>query len=435
MKKHWKSNTGIIILLLFFGAVFMSGCRESSHKQHLDKYTCSMHPEVVSDKPGKCPVCGMDLVKQSAATDSTEVAIGMLAEEPNEVIHANITTTKAVRAARVIKLNAQGIVTYDTRFVYTIPARAGGRLEKSYTKFEYQPIRKGQRVADIYSEELVAAQREHLYLLAGNDQSLLEGSKRKLEILGFTSAQLEELAIRKNVIYSVSIFSPYSGYAIAGGSAAPAISSSSQPQASGGGMGMGSGAGSTGAGTTDAGTTSPVATGEILREGQYVQAGQPLVKVVSDNALRIELNLPSAYTPLIHKGDVADLDFGNSHAHKATIDFVEPSFSAGQEFLKVRIYTSDMKNMHIGHLVNATISIKSAESLWVPEESVVSLGVDNAVFVKEGDVFRPRRISSGIRAEGWLEVKGGLSENESIAAKAGFLVDSDSFVRFKEESK
>jgi membrane fusion protein, copper/silver efflux system len=428
MKKLWKSNMRIFAIILVFGAMVLNGCRESSHDHLQDKYTCPMHPEVLSDKPGACPICGMDLVKQNHLADSAEVAIGMLAEEPNEVIHANITTTKAERAQRDIKLNAQGIVTYDTRFVYTIPVRAGGRLEKSYTKFEYEPIRKGQRVADIYSEELVAAQREYLYLLAGNDQLLLEGSKRKLEILGFTASQIEDLARRKSVLYSVSIFSPYSGYALAGESAAPVINSA--PESSGTGMGMGSDAVSP---TVSAG--SAMTNGEILREGQYVQAGQPLVKVVSDNALRIELNLPSAYTPLIHKGDVAELDFGNSHAHKATIDFVEPSFSAGQEFLKVRIYTSDMKNMHIGHLVNATISIRSDEALWVPEESVISLGVDNAVFVKEGEIFRPRRISSGIRAEGWLEVKGGLSENEFIAARAGYLVDSDSFVRFKEESK
>lgn len=388
-----------------------------------------MHPDVVSDKPGACPVCGMDLVKQDAAVDSTEVTIGRLAEEPNQVIHTNITTTKAVRGVRVIRLQAQGVVTYDTRFVYTIPARVGGRLEKSYAKYQYQPIRKGQRVADIYSEELVAAQREYVYLLASNDESLLEGSKRKLEILGFAPAQVKELALSKNVLYSVPVFSSYSGYALAGESAAPAINSTPEPQSSDGAMAMGSGGGSK---SVPSGTAP---TGEILREGQYVQAGQPLLKVVSDNALRIELNLPSAYTTLIHKGDGTDLDFGNGHAHTATIDFVEPSFSAGQEFLKVRIYTSDMKNMHIGHLVSSTIAIKSAETLWVPEESVVSLGVDNAVFVKEGDVFRPRRISAGIRAEGWLEVKGGLAENELIAAKAGYLVDSDSFIQFKEDSK
>lgn len=426
MRKHWRNNIRLLILLAFLATVFVE-CQRNDHVHEEDVYVCPMHPTVTSNKPANCPVCGMELVRKNQSADTTSLAIDLLAEEPNEVIHADVVTTNPQLAQREIRIDAHGIVTYDTRFVYTIPVRTGGRLEKVYAKFEYYPVNKGQRIADIYSPELVVAQREYLYLLEKKDQSLLlEGARRKLEVLGFTGSQIENLERNKNLLYSVSIHSPHSGYILASDTPAPAINSTPAVSA---GMGMGS---------TPART--PVASdipsaGAIFREGQYVQAGQPLVRVVSDQALRIELNLPSPYISLIHKGESVHLDFGGGHAHTATIDFVEPFFSEGQEFLKVRVYTTNMANMHIGHLVDATVTISSAQRLWVPEESVINLGVNNVVFVRDGSVFRPRQISTGIHTDGWIEVTEGISTADTIAAKAGYLVDSESFIHVKDESK
>jgi Cu(I)/Ag(I) efflux system membrane fusion protein len=417
-----------ILLLL---ALLVTACARKDAAHEHDTYTCSMHPTVISDKPGTCPVCGMELVLK--ARPGQEVAIiedlNRLLKSPNEAVVASIKTIKGHYTSTPVSVQAQGVVTYDTRNIYTIPARVAGRLEKVYLKYAYQPITKGQKIAEIYSPELITAQRELLFLLQNDaaNKALIDAAKNKLELLGLTNSHVNRLIERKEVSNTFSIYSPYTGYLMADQQPAPA--SSAMPSAgekTSSGMNDGMGATPSPAAPSSAASSS---TGSIMREGNYVSAGQTLFRVVNNEALRIELDLPARQAAAVKKGDKLEMDLGNGNTELATVDFMQPFFSEGQDFVKLRVYTKKVAGLHIGHLVTATIAVSSAESLWVPKEAVLDLGTGKVVFVKDRGALKPTKVSTGMISEGQIEITRGLASSDEIAANASYLVDSESFIK------
>src|SRR5687768_4043144 len=171
MKKNWRSSIAIVCLLL----VALFACsKHDEHGEHTDVYTCPMHPTVISDKPGSCPVCGMDLVRKGRSGEEIKISEEMarLMKSPNEVVVGSIKTIKPEFKSMAASLNAVGVVTYDTRNIYTVPARIGGRIEKMYLKYAFQKVDKGQKIAEVYSPELITAQRQLLYLLDNDHENV-----------------------------------------------------------------------------------------------------------------------------------------------------------------------------------------------------------------------------------------------------------------------
>lgn len=413
----------------------VSSCNKGDHAEHADTYTCPMHPTVISDRPGSCPVCGMDLVRKARAGEEVEITedLSKLIKSPNETVVATIKTIKGEYKAMPISTEAQGVVTYDTRNIYTIPSRIGGRLEKVYLKYAFQQVRKGQKVAEIYSPELLTAQREFIFLLQNDSENkdLIQSAKERLRLLGASDAQINELVQSKEPKNTFAIYSPYDGYIISDTQktpSAPMATQSSSNGSSGDGMGgMSAGTGTTSSATPSA--ASEVSGDALLREGSYVTSGQTLFKVVNASALRVELNVSSALASTATKGGKVTLNFGDDHHESGTIDFVQPFYNEGQEFLTVRVYTKNTDRLHIGHLVKAVIEGNSVEALWVPKEAVLDLGVEDVVFVKEKNVFKPKKVVTGARAEDVIEIKQGLSSSDEIAINAQYLVDSESFIK------
>ena len=158
VNRYWILDIGIALILI----LTVAACVDKSSSHEHDTYTCPMHPTVISDKQGTCPVCGMDLVRKARPGEEIKITedLARLIKSPNETVVSSIRTIKGEFKSMPVSVEAQGLVTYDTRNIYTIPARTGGRLEKVFLKYTFQPVRKGQKVAEIYSPELSTAQRE-----------------------------------------------------------------------------------------------------------------------------------------------------------------------------------------------------------------------------------------------------------------------------------
>lgn len=402
--------------------------QDSKHAEHADTYTCPMHPTVISDKPGTCPVCGMNLVRKARAGEEVEITedLAKLIKSPNETVVGSFKTIKGQYQSVPVSIEAQGIVTYDTRNTYTIPSRVGGRLEKVLLKYKFQPVSKGEKIAEIYSPALITAQRELLFLLENDSEnkSLIEAAKSKLELLGLSNAQINNLIEKKEATNTFSLYSPYNGYLISNEQAPTTSMTTPQPDASQGGT-MSDGMGSTSQAATVPGQNAST----IIREGGYVSAGQTLFRIVDNSRLRIELDLSANQAGTIKVGDKLELDFGGGKKEHATVDFVQPFFNEGQDFMKLRVYTKKIEGLHIGQLVNGTITLQSPESLWVPKEAVLDLGKDRIVFVKDKGELKPKKISTGISADGLIEITSGLASSDEIAANAQYLVDSESFIK------
>ncbi len=226
------------------------------------------------------------------------------------------------------------------------------------------------------------------------------------------------------------IYSPHEGYILSSSQSAPtaAVSNSSTPSS---GMGGDMGASSASPTTTATANSSTPASANLVREGDYVSAGQTLFTIVNASALRVELNVPISQAGSVQENDEVDLDLGDGTFRKAKIDFVQPFFTDGEEFVKMRLYIANYGALQIGQLVQATIRMKSVEALWIPREAILDLGLDKIVFVKEREVFKPKKVKEGIRMEGWVEIVQGLSSSDEIASNAHYMVDSESFIRVK----
>jgi multidrug efflux pump subunit AcrA (membrane-fusion protein) len=436
MKKNLRSKLSapvwhLSILLLFI--ILSTGC-SVRQTGNADTYICPMHPTVTADRPGVCPVCNMDLVRKARPDEKVEITeeLARLIKSPNEVVIASISTVKAAYKSVAATVQAQGVVTYDTRYLYSIPARMGGRLETVYLKHPFQKVSKGQKVAEIYSPELLTAQRELLYLMEndGANEELIRAAKTRLFLLGASEMQVKEIIARREAFYTFSVFSGYDGYVISEYPQAPARVAASAPVAPAmvGGMsdpGMG-------AAQQTAGLPADVQPDtELIREGAYVAKGQTLFNIVNSSALRVDLNIPIAQAAWVKSGKEIFLDAGNGRFEAVTVDFIQPFVSDSEKFLKARVYVRHAEDLPIGRLVSATLQFQTGETLWLPEEAIIDLGTEEIVFVKERGAFRPKKIITGIRASREIEVKQGLASMDEVAVNAQYLVDSESFIRAK----
>ncbi len=433
-KKVWAVTSLMLLVLL------LSACNNNTKQQahEHDEYTCPMHPQVLQDKPGTCPICGMDLVKKSNSGNEMTITEDLkdLIKPTNTSVVASIKTTHPERKTLSVNVTASGVISYDTRKTYSVPVRFGGRIEKLYLKYNYQPVKKGQIIMEIYSPELVTAQRELLYVVNEHKEheEIVESAKQKLLLLGLTAEQIEKIIISGKEAFAFPVLSPYTGYIVESTTSAPELPATSivQPSPMGGGMNKKSSGGMQASSSMNA-TSSVSSLGSqfSVREGMYVATGQSLFKVVDDSRLWAELYFSATDGKQIRKGDSVELHVkGLNDAIYSSVDFIQPFFSEGKQFLQVRSYLKDGKNsLRVGQLVTAHVSQARAEALWIPKVAVLDLGVQQIVFKKDKGTFTPYKVKTGLDSDGWIEIIEGLDESSEIAINAQYLVDSESFIK------
>lgn len=370
----------------------------------------------------------MDLVRKTPSGGELEIDqdLTKLMKSPNQAVISSIATIKPEYKSVAVSAEAVGIVTYDTRYLYTISVRVAGRIEKMYLKYEFQKVKKGEKIAEIYSPELITAQRELLYVIEkdGGNNELVASAKQKLKLLGLSASEVSNLIAIGKIQNSFPLHSPYDGYLII--NEASPVSQSYQRSSADGMSEMNSA--SSGIVSSDP-IEMEVSSATLVREGDYVSADETLARIVNLSALRIELDVRAVQVEGITRGDQVELDFGNGNKETASVDFVQPFYNQGENFAKIRVYLRNAERLRIGQLVRAKIKLKPKEALWIPMQSVVDLGMDKIVFVKDRGLLRPQKITTGIRENNLIEVKGGLTSSDEIASNAQYLVDSESFIK------
>lgn len=446
MKSYWKSKmvtirkTNLATAMMLLGILFYA-CTSGKNGEHSAhetvEYTCSMHPQVVQDNPGTCPICGMELVKKSNGGNEMAITedIKDLIKPTNTSVVAKIQTTHATRKTLTVSTVAPGTINYDTRKTYSVPVRFGGRIEKLFLKYNYQPIKIGQVIMEVYSPELLTAQRELLYVVneQKEDVQLLESAKQKLILLGLTTEQIEKIIAVGKETFAFPVLSPYSGYIIESTISAESPQSIQSQAASMGSGGMSkrtNGGMQTSAAMNASSSISSLGQQISIREGMYVTTGQSVFKVIDNTRLWAELYFSSEGIQ-IRKGDQIELQVkGLSETISSHADFIQPFFSEGKQFLQVRSYLNDSKNtLRVGQLVTARVSQSRIQALWIPKKAVLDLGVQQIVFIKNKGTLTPYKVKTGVESDGWIEIIEGLDETSEIAINAQYLVDSESFIK------
>jgi len=180
-------------------------------------YTCSMHPQVRLDRPGKCPICEMPLIPASAAETGSS-GEPMLQLSDHALAMASVETTPVTRQELSRELRAVGKIQYNESSLATVTARVDGYAERLFVNFTGVEIRAGDHLAEVYSPDLIVAQQELLIALqggaTGESGSLVETAKLKLRRWGLTEEQIAALVEKKQIADRVTLYSPIQGTVI-----------------------------------------------------------------------------------------------------------------------------------------------------------------------------------------------------------------------------
>jgi len=413
---------------LWGGALFLIilviGCNTKQAKDDHPKsavkqlYRCPMHHEIVRDKPGNCPICGMDLVSFGGEEKAIiDVSLNTLLRPTNSYVLSSVPVTSIQQTAEAIEVEALGTVQYDTRGMGAISARVNGRIEKLYLKYTFQDVNKGQKIMEIYSPEILTAQQNLLFLVKNDpdNTSFINTAKEKLLLLGMSNEQLQQVIQSGKPSYTISVYSNYSGHIH---DAFNTNMNASMAES---------------ASTT---TSQPLVTRELmLKEGMYVQKGQTLLSVMNPHRLWALLNIYADNQSVVKPGNTVRIvpESAPDKNFSAKIDFIEPFFREGSKTLTARVYFENHEmDMPVGSQVKATIFGNTLKANWLPKDAVISLGMDKIVFKEYEGVFKAHKVVAGLIFKNKIQIIEGLTTNDTVAANAQFLMDSESFIKVNE---
>lgn len=407
----------IMVLILFVSCKQKSTVHEHHEEAKTEVYTCAMHPQIIKYAPGNCPICGMELIKKS--TNDTAIAdidLHTLLQPTNAFVISSIAVTTIKQQDLPIEINAFGSIAYDTRQTGSIPARVSGRIEKLYVRYQYQKITKGQRIMDIYSPELMTQQQNLLFLIKSDpaNSSIINSAKQRLLFLGLTDRQVEQLIQSGKPFFSLPVFSHYSGHLH------EAIQNNENVQPMPPAMG-----------------NVPKTTGELsIREGMYIQKGMTVFTIYNPSKAWAVLNVYADKQSLVKTGDAVKIipETDPTNTFRSTVSFIEPFYRPETKTVTVRVaFNNSTRQLPVGSKVSATIYSFSKNDLWLPKESVLALGREKIVFLKQQNGFKPHKIETGLAYENSIQVRKGLSPQDSVAANAQFLMDSESFIKINDK--
>jgi membrane fusion protein, copper/silver efflux system len=372
----------------------------------------SGHNQMAMNKPDttKMP----DAHKGHTMQNVHNVQLASLLKPTNEYVISSIPVTTIKKDKAVMDINAIGKVEYDTRLIGTIAARISGRIEKLYVRYKYQPIEKGQKIMDIYSPELVTAQQNLIFLFTNDaaNTSLIEAAKDRLLLLGISHEQLQSIIQNKEAIYSISIYSNYKGHLHNATSKTDNMSDQTTTPTMGG--------------------INPSSELLDLKEGMYVKSGQNLFTIYNPAKAWAALTIYTDKQGLIKKGQIVKitLETAPTRFFQGRIDFIEPFYRKENSTTTVRVYfdNSDLQ-LPIGSQVRGLLTVNTDNAYWLPIEAVTSLGIDKIVFLKQTDGFIAQKITTGITINNKILMLTGLSEKDSVAVNASYLMDSESFIK------
>lgn len=451
---------GLILLAVFaigFSIYYwVQQAQEHSEMDHKKEfYTCSMHPEIIRDKPGNCPICGMTLVKKVTENQAEysyqeeeytcpmpedsifsaspgkcpkcgmnlmktiskkilkeEKTLKYLLESTDYFIVGNFHTTTAIDTTITTKINLPGIVAYNPNSAVNIAARAGGRIEKMYVNYKYQRVTKGQKMFDLYSPELLTEQQNFIYLIANDleNGSIINASKQKLMLYGMSQNQINTLVKTKSVHPTITIYSPASGLVVG----TDAMNESTKEMASANS------------------NTEKLS----IKEGSYVKKGETVFKLLNTSEVWGVFNVIQGVNSLLKTNQAITItsELDKSNSHQAKINFIETQLNPSDKTNSVRVYLNNaVLKWPIGLRLQGEVQLQSASGLWLHNEAMVSLGTTKVVFVKNGNGFKATAIQTGVTMGDYVQVLQGLTIQDAIAKNAQYLMDSESFIKTEKQ--
>jgi membrane fusion protein, copper/silver efflux system len=360
-----------------------------------------MHPAYKSNKPGKAPDCGMDLVPVYAE-ESTAVKTNLpegtiqISPEKQQLIGVQYGIAEFKAISRTLR--AVGRLTWDETKIVRIHSRVEGWVEQVFVDFIGKQVNKGQPLISIYSPELWQTQQEYLLALKGRDElanspfreavagsvSLLEAARKRLELWDIEMAQLEHLEHTGKPFKALTLYAPSAGFVL---------------------------------------TRNAFPKQRLTPETElYAIADLSTIWVMADiyeyEAAEIKVGQPATVT----------LSYAPGRSYRGKVTYINPQFDNATRTLKVRVELANPGfALKPDMFANVELGIGYGKHVVVPQEAVMDSGAEQLVFVAhEGGYFESRKVQLGAKVGHEIIVLGGLKVGERIVTSANFLIDSES---------
>lgn len=389
------------------------------------QYTCPMDPEIISDKPGKCPICGMNLVKAKEATPEEtdhdmnnmegmampeQKPAGEMSDmgsspvpgmvpitiEPERLQLIGVKTTKVQMKSFDNALRLVGYITPDETKMATVHVRTNGWVSNLFVDQTGQKVKKNEILFSFYSQELYQAEQDYVTARASTlkgsfdtsltnmKEQLINASQERLHLLGLSKEEITQLEKSSGVSADLAVRSPFAGYVLE----------------------------------------------KSMLPGQYITPDQTLFTIADLSTIWLIVE--------VYEQDIAQIKIGQAvtlqtsafpkDQFEGKISFIYPALSEKTRTLRVRIEIPNPEmELRPGMYAEVQVSNGANQILAVPSEAVVNAGeIQYAFVVHEGKHFEPRLLKIGQTSDDWIEILSGLSDGEEVVTSANFLIDSES---------
>jgi RND family efflux transporter MFP subunit len=359
-------------------------------------YECPLHPDFGSDKPGQCPVCGETLVPSQREKPPKELTPIML--PPERIQKIGVRTAPVRRKELKHQVKTVGYVTVDESRLAKVQTRFAGWIEKLFVDQTGVFVKKGQPLAAIYSNDLYLAQTEYLHALEAQgraasleildvQRSLAQAARKRLSLLGIPEADLGALEKTRKPVRAMVLRSPVSGHVLQ----------------------------------------------KTALLGIFLQPGTELFTLADLSRAWVLADIYERDLPHVRVGQKATVRV-TAHPGKAfrgRVKLIYPAVADQTRTLKVRVELPNPRLvLRPGMYAHVELAKVQRAALVAPSEAVVDTGEHVYAFVAQGDgTFEPRVVRTGLRVGDEVEVLSGLREGERVVTSAGFLIDSESRIR------
>jgi Cu(I)/Ag(I) efflux system membrane fusion protein len=352
-------------------------------------HTCSMHPQIMEPKPGKCPICGMNLipVQKNEATKSDEIK---LSDQQIQLGNIQVDTIGKGIIGNETVLNAT--LNFDQQKLVSVSSRVMGRVDKLYYKNIGDYVKKGAPLLEVYSEQLNNAKQEYLLALERRDvldnslinfDQIIQSAKTKLLLWGMSEEQVNAFAKNKRQSFTTTVYSKESGYI----------------------------------------------TALDVQEGDYVSEGGSIIQLADLSTLWAEAQIYTSQFAQFNANSMVTVQIPDIPGRevRGKVEFVNPEISSEKRLSLLRVTIPNQKNqLKPGMAAYVVLKGRQSNSLSLPTDAVLRDANGASVWVMTAqNTFKNKMVTVGMESGERIEITYGLKEGEAVVTSGAYLLNSE----------